>query len=57
MAVVTWELGRAAILDVVTIGIALVSGIVLLRFRTNSLWLILGGASIGLLVTLIKAHL
>lgn len=47
MAVVTWYLGRAAILDFSTALLAVVSAILLIRFRVNSLWLILGGALIG----------
>jgi len=48
MAVVTWHLGLAALVDPLTIGIALVSAIVLLRFPVNSAWLIAMGAGIGL---------
>jgi len=47
MAVVTWHLGRAAILDSPTALLAVVSAILLIRFRVNSLWLILGGAMLG----------
>ena len=47
MAVVTWQLGRAAIFDFATILIVTVSAILLVRFHVNSLWLILGGALIG----------
>jgi chromate transporter len=49
MAVVTWYLGRAAILDYPTTLLAVVSAILLIRFGVNSLWLILGGALIGVL--------
>lgn len=48
MAVVTWQLGRTAIIDVVTIALAIVSAIVLWRFRINSAWLVLLGALAGL---------
>jgi len=40
MVVVTWQLGRAAIVDRVTIVLFVLSAIVLLRFRVNSAWLI-----------------
>jgi len=50
MAVVTWHLGRDAIIDLPTIGLVIVSAVLLMRFRLNSLWLVLGGAVIGLLV-------
>jgi len=51
MAVVTWQLGRAAIVDVLTGALALVSLLLLLRFRLNSAWLVLAGALIGLALT------
>ena len=47
MAVVTFQLGRAAIVDVPTVALALVSAAVLLRFRLNPTWLIAGGAAVG----------
>ena len=56
MAVVTWELGRAALVDGVTVALALTSAVLLLRYRVNSLWLVLGGAGIGLLASFMKAH-
>jgi chromate transporter len=52
MAVVTWQLGRAALIDLWTIGLAVVSAVVLLRWRVNSAWLVLGGAIAGLLLRL-----
>jgi chromate transporter len=52
MAAVTWQLGRHALVDPLTIGLALVSAVLLLRFRLNSTWLIGGGALVGLLGSL-----
>jgi chromate transporter len=49
MAVVTWELGRAALVDPLTVALAVVSGAVLIRFQVNSAWLVLAGGLIGLL--------
>jgi chromate transporter len=46
MAVVTWQLGKAAIMDRMTIAIFVVSVVALLRFRVNSVWLI-GAATVG----------
>ena len=46
MAVVTWQLGKAAIVDRMTIAIFAVSVVALLRFRVNSVWLI-GAAAVG----------
>ena len=50
MLVVTYELGRAAIVDLKTIILAVISAVILFRFRLNSAWLIFGGAVIGLLL-------
>jgi chromate transporter len=50
MAVVTWHLGRSALVDYLTIITALVATVLLLRFRINSVWLVLGGAVVGLLL-------
>lgn len=48
MAAVTWQLGRASLTDPVSIVIALVAFVLLVRFKVNSTWLIMGGALIGL---------
>jgi chromate transporter len=48
MAAVSYQLGRSAIVDWLTIGLALVSAVLLLRYRVNSAWLVLGGALIGI---------
>lgn len=50
MAVVTWQLGRAALIDGVTVLLAITGAALLFRFRINSVWLVAGGALIGLLV-------
>ncbi len=47
MVVVTWQLGRSAIVDVTTGALALFSLIALMRFKTNTTWLILAGAILG----------
>ena len=49
MAVVTWQLGKASIVDWATLAIFGVSLIVLIRFHINSAWLILASAIVGLL--------
>jgi len=48
MAVVTWGLGRAALVDWLTVLLGLAAGFLLFRYRVNSIWLVLGGAVIGL---------
>jgi chromate transporter len=51
MAVVSVELGRAALIDGPTVALALVSAALLIRYRVNPAWLVLGGAAAGLGVT------
>jgi chromate transporter len=48
MAAVTWELGRAAVVDWLTALLAGGAALLLLRWRVNSTWLVLGGAAAGL---------
>jgi chromate transporter len=50
MAVVTWQLGRTAIVDATTATLALTSVAALLRFQLDSTWLILAGAAVGTLL-------
>jgi len=50
ISVVTWQLGRASIRDWPTLGLAVLSAVLLLRFRLNSVWLIAIGATAGLLL-------
>jgi len=47
MIVVSAQLARTAVVDWVTATIAVVSAILLIRYRVNSAWLILGGAFSG----------
>jgi len=53
MAVVTWALGRSAIVSWWTAGLALAGAVLLLRFRINSVYLVLGGAAAGLVALLL----
>ncbi len=48
MLAVTWELGRAAIVDGVTAVLAIAAAVLLVRYRVNSAWLVLGGGAIGI---------
>ncbi|MBD2206717.1 chromate transporter [Calothrix sp. FACHB-1219] len=48
MAGVTYTLGRAALIDWVTIIVAIASAIAVFRFKINSAWLVLAGGLIGL---------
>jgi chromate transporter len=47
MAVVSFQLGQAALVDRVSVLLALASAIALLRYRINSAWLIVAGAFAG----------
>jgi chromate transporter len=47
MGAVTWQLGQAAIVDLPTLGIAIVSTALLLTVRLNSAWLIAAAALFG----------
>jgi chromate transporter len=47
MAVVTIQLGHAALIDVPTVGLAVVAALLLVRFKLNATWLVLGGAAAG----------
>ena len=51
MATVTWQFGRASLVDALTTLLAVASSIALLRFRVNSAWLVFIGAAIGLITT------
>ncbi|MCI0395340.1 MAG: chromate efflux transporter [Chloroflexi bacterium] len=48
MAGVTWQLGRAALVDLSTWLLAAAAAVLLFRFRVNSVWLVLGGGLVGL---------
>lgn len=52
MVVVTWQLGRSAIVDAPTTLVAVLSAILLVLTRLNSAWLVLGGAAAGAVVGL-----
>jgi chromate transporter len=54
MAVVSVQLGRAALVDVPTIFVAVVSLVVLFKTKVSSLWLIAGGAAVGLAIGLLR---
>jgi chromate transporter len=54
MAAVTWQLGRASLVDPVTILLALASVGLLFRLKVNTTWLVLGGATVGVLTGLFQ---
>jgi chromate transporter len=53
MSAVAWELGRSALFDAPTILISLAAALLLIRFRVNSVWLVLAGAALGYLLHLL----
>jgi chromate transporter len=52
MLAVTWQLARAALVDAVTVALAVVSAVLLVRYRVNSVWLIVGAAVLGILASM-----
>ena len=54
MASVSYQLGRSAIVDWLAPAIAIASLVLLLRFRINSAWLVLGGAIIGIAASMAR---
>jgi len=53
MAVVTYTLGRAALIDWLTVIVALLSGVVVFRFKVNSVWLVLAGGVVGFMFRIV----
>jgi len=47
MIAVTWDLGRDAIIDTTTAALAVLAAVALIRFRLNSVWLIIAGGIVG----------
>ncbi len=54
MVGVTLELGRAALVDALTVGLAIVTLGLLVRFKLNSAWLVLGGAIVGWISSFVR---
>jgi chromate transporter len=54
MAAVAWQLGTSSIVDVLTAALALVAAMLLIRYRVNSAWLVLGGGTAGVLASAIR---
>ena len=53
MTVVTVQLGIAAIIDTTTIVLALASTVLLIRYRLNSTWLVVGAAWVGVFANVV----
>jgi chromate transporter len=50
MAVVSLQLGKTALIDVWTFMLAVLALLLLIRYKVNSIWLVLGGAIIGWII-------
>lgn len=57
MAVVTWILGIASVIDLPSACLALSSAFLLFKFRLNSAWLVLGGGLAGWAIQALKSGL
>jgi chromate transporter len=55
MVAVAWQLGTTSIVDGLTAGLLLVAAAVLIRWRLNSVWLVLGGGAAGFLATALRS--
>lgn len=51
MAGVTVQLGIAAVVDVFTVLLAVSAAVLLIRYKVNSTWSIIGGGILGLIYT------
>jgi chromate transporter len=54
MAFVGWQFARGTLLSIPAAAIAVIALVLLLRFRVNSAWLVLGGAMTGILLRLAR---
>jgi chromate transporter len=50
MAAVTWQLAKAAVMDITTVVLLLAAILLLLWYKLNTTWLILAGAAVGLIM-------
>jgi chromate transporter len=53
MAAVTVELAQAALIDVITVGLAIGAAVLLIRCKINATWLMIGGGVIGMVYKLL----
>jgi len=55
MVGVTWQLGRAGVVDWFTVLLTIIAVLLVFRFKVNSAWLILGGGVLGIAYKLVVA--
>jgi chromate transporter len=56
MAYVGWQFTRAALVNIPAIVLAVVSALLVFRYKLNSAWLVLGGAIAGILIQVFRAN-
>jgi chromate transporter len=56
MAAVTLQLAQAALVDWLTVLLALIAAVLLVRYRVNSVWLVLGGGLAGIAYHVLMTH-
>jgi chromate transporter len=54
IAVVAWQLGRAALTDWLTVALLVASVVLLIRWPVNAAWLVVMGATVGLLAATLR---
>ena len=53
MAFVGWQFGRAALVNVPAVILAVLSAALIFRYKINSTWIVIGGAAAGILLRLL----
>jgi chromate transporter len=53
MAYVGWQFGRAALINIPAVILAVLSAVLVFRYKLNSTWLVLGGAAAGIMLRLL----
>jgi len=54
MAFVGWQFARATLVNVPAVVLAIASAVIVFRYKTNSAWLVLGGAIAGILLRALR---
>jgi chromate transporter len=54
MAAVTLQLGQAALIDLPTVALAIIALGLLIRYKVNSAWLVIGGGIVGLISAAVR---
>ena len=57
MAVVTAQLGQSSLVDPLTITVAITALFLLVKYKINSFWLVLGGMAIGIGASFVPGYI